>query len=114
MKPVAPNLAPPTQQTTLQTEIDRLCSSAKATDVRVTVPAPPSEEALRASTPFPPRPPETEEPDTERTPHAAITTPAPPISRIVSTDGGDEERAEAQAVGAAIPGPPRLPRIAGT
>jgi hypothetical protein len=107
MKPVAPELlsddAQKVDQPTLQSEIRRLCD-AKASSERITLPAPPTEEALRASTPFPPRDPDTGD-----------TLPAPPPSAARKrTDGERHEAADADdTLPATIPGPPPLPRIAG-
>jgi hypothetical protein len=103
MKPVAPALladdATP-DQPTLHSEIRALCD-ARAEDERITLPAPPTEEALRASTPFPPRR------DEEET---ATTTPAPPPSSCVRRT---DSQPDCEAVPSTIPGPPRMPRIAG-
>ena len=111
MKPVAPALLPDdaktTDQPTLQSEIRRLCDERASDQERITLPAPPTEEALRAATPFPPRDPNVLTSD---------TLPAPPPSSVArkrqdgehgeTTDAGDE-------LPSTIPGPPRVPRIAG-
>ena len=100
MKPVVPPLAPSegvADQPTLLSEIRRLCDD-KASDERITLPAPPTEETLRAATPVPPP----NEP-------AGDTIPAPPPSaarRRTDTDPGNEDEPST------IPGPPRLPSIA--
>jgi hypothetical protein len=115
MKPVAPTLPAPAEdeprsaQPSLHTEILRVCDT-KAADARITIPAPPTEEALRASTPFPP--PDDEAPDT--TPGSRDTTPAPPPSsprRRTDSDPGTEPAGD--ALPSTIPGPPRMPRVAG-
>jgi hypothetical protein len=102
MKPVAPELpyddAKP-QQPNLQSEIRRLCDT-KASDERVTIPSPPSEEALRAEAPVPP---EDGQELTEDT--TGDTLPAPPPSAKKREDGDDAP--------STIPGPPPLPRITG-
>ena len=106
MKPVAPALLKrpaaddPEHPTSLQSEIRALCD-AKATDQRITLPAPPTEEALRASTPFPP-------PRDEDAPRD--TTPAPPPSSVKRRSDTDPEP-ESEAPPSTIPGPPRVPRI---
>lgn len=103
MKPVAPELPSDdvkVDQPSLQSEIRRLCD-ARASDARITLPAPPTEEALRASTPFPPRDPEEASSD---------TIPAPPPSTARKRKDGE---AESEAIPSTIPGPPKLPRIAG-
>jgi hypothetical protein len=106
MKPVAPELPSDdakVDQPTLQSEIRRLCD-AKASEDRITIPAPPSEEALRASTPHPPRGLEP----------ASDTVPAPPPSAQRKRHDGEREDASSDAVTpSTIPGPPPLPRIAG-
>jgi hypothetical protein len=103
MKPVAPPLPAgdaETEQPSLESEIGRLCE-ARAAEERVTIPSPPSEEALRLSTPYPPA---DEEASTE-------TTPAPrPVSMMRRTDG----EPESEETPTTIPGPPPVPRIAGT
>jgi hypothetical protein len=107
MKPRAPDLTPAAQDPSLQTELDRVCEE-KARE-RVTVPAPPSAEVLRAATPLPPEPPE---PGTDSSSPAAVTLPAPPVvSQVVARGDHDEASAELEA---AIPRPPRVPRIAGS
>ena len=116
MKPVAPTLPtlsddePVSEQPSLHTEIRALCD-AKAADARITIPAPPTEEALRASTPFPPP----YDALGETTPEAARdTTPAPPPSSLRRrTDGGPDTDRMADSQPSTIPGPPRLPRVAG-
>jgi len=108
MKPRAPELTPDTQQPSLEAELGRLCD-AKAGEGRVTVPAPPSAEVLRAATPLPPEPPAEATPES---PRAAPTTPAPPVrSQVVRSRADSDEEPEAQD--AVIPPPPRLPRISG-
>jgi hypothetical protein len=102
MKPVAPTLpaaADKDDHPSLQSELGRLCE-AKASDERVTIPAPPTEEALRAATPFPP----------PRDPERRDTTPASPPSSIRRRTDSEPE---SEAVPSTIPGPPRVPRIAG-
>jgi hypothetical protein len=111
MKPVAPALlADDTEsdETSLQSEIRALCD-AKASQERITIPSPPSEEALRATTPFPPR-----------SGVASVETiPAPPASSASSArkrvEAGDdpESSLESEPLRPTIPGPPRTPRIAG-
>ncbi|HEY8092089.1 MAG TPA: hypothetical protein VIF09_29715, partial [Polyangiaceae bacterium] len=65
-----------------------------------TLPAPPSPETLRAATPFPP--------PSEREP-TLDTIPAPPPSASRKrVDSATDE-----SVPSTIPGPPRMPRIAG-
>ena len=103
MKPVAPALLARDDrpnQPTLHSEIRALCDT-KADNERITLPAPPTEEALRASTPFPPP---------RRDDDAPVdTTPAPPPSSCRRrTDSQPETESPST-----IPGPPRLPRIAG-
>ncbi|HEY3821144.1 MAG TPA: hypothetical protein VGL81_28460 [Polyangiaceae bacterium] len=104
MKPVAPALLADDDraaQPTLQSEIRALCDT-RATDERITLPAPPTEEALRASTPFPPPP---------RDPDAPVDTlPAPPPS---SCRRRSDSQPDDDASPSTIPGPPRMPRIAG-
>lgn len=105
MKPVAPELlsddAKKADQPTLQSEIRRLCD-AKDSHERITLPAPPTEEALRASTPFPPRPRDAD----------GDTLPAPPPSSARKRKDG-EDASDEDALPSTIPGPPPLPRIAG-
>jgi hypothetical protein len=119
MKPVAPALLSDdaAEQPSLQSEIGRVCDE-KASEVRATVPSPPSEEALRAATPFPPPPPLEETADDETPLVAAVTTPAPPpTSAIRKRPGGAQEsddEASPEAPRTTIPGPPRVPRITGT
>jgi len=123
MKPVAPALRPddgPSELPSLQSEIRRLCDD-KATAERATVPAPPSLEALRAATPYPPRTLDAEA-ERERQRQAELDTiPAPPpASSARSLDGAaaregtiDADATEPpERVPSTIPGPPRLPRIA--
>ena len=112
MKPLAPTLPtlsgdePPSEQPSLHTEIRALCD-AKASDARITLPAPPTEEALRASTPFPPPP----DALAETTPEAQRdTTPAPPPS---SSRRRTDSQPDIESQPSTIPGPPRLPRVIG-
>ncbi len=101
MKPVAPALLAEDDAPapTLQSEVRALCD-AKADHERITLPAPPTDEALRASTPFPPR----------REDDAPVDTlPAPPPSSCRRrTDSQPDTESPST-----IPGPPRMPRIAG-
>jgi hypothetical protein len=103
MKPVAPALLADDRrdQPTLHSEIRALCDT-KAADERITLPAPPTEEALRASTPFPPPRRDSDAP--------VDTTPAPPPS---SCRRRTDSQPDSEAQPSTIPGPPRVPRIAG-
>ncbi|MGH7296487.1 MAG: hypothetical protein ACRELB_16235 [Polyangiaceae bacterium] len=102
MKPVAPPMAsaePAEDESSIQSEVLRLCDERDRGD-RITLPAPPSPETLRAATPFPPA--------SERdVPMDTIPTPPPSASRKRADSASDE------AVPSTIPGPPRVPRIAG-
>jgi hypothetical protein len=116
MKPVAPALRQdgmPSELPSLQSEIRRLCDD-KAAAERTTIPAPPSLEALRAATPYPPA--VDPDADAERQRQAELDTiPAPaPASSARSVDGDDDADATQppERVPSTIPGPPRLPRIA--
>jgi hypothetical protein len=122
MKPVAPALRAkdgPSELPSLQSEIRRLCDDKAATE-RATIPAPPSLEALRAATPYPPRTLDADpEAERERKRQAELDTiPAPPpASSARSLDDAARDRdADAteppERVPSTIPGPPRLPRIA--
>jgi hypothetical protein len=102
MKPRAPLITTTTAQPSLHTEIARICD-VKANDARLTVPSPPSDDALRAATPLPLEAP------TEPPPGAA-TTPAPPPTSLVIVAGEDDED-PARATHPAIPPPPRLPKV---
>jgi hypothetical protein len=127
MKPVAPALRADDAQSelpSLQSEIRRMCD-AKATEARATIPAPPSLEALRAATPYPPpargeaeQPSELdEERQRQRQREAELDTiPAPPpASSTRKLEGGEDESGEpdGERAPSTIPGPPRMPRIAG-
>jgi hypothetical protein len=115
MKPRAPELTPETAEASLHAEIMRLCE-AKASEAHETVPAPPSEESLRAATPLPSgsvqdfRDAPTEPPPS----HDAITTPAPPpTSQVMASQEDDEDFTRTRrTTRPAIPPPPRLPKIA--
>jgi hypothetical protein len=105
MKPVAPPLAvsdaTTEEEPSIQSEVLRLCDERdRDRDGRITLPAPPSPETLRAATPFPPAGEREGSMDT-------IPTPPPSASRK-RADSMTEE-----AVPSTIPGPPRVPRIAG-
>ncbi|HEY8040459.1 MAG TPA: hypothetical protein VIF15_11725 [Polyangiaceae bacterium] len=104
MKPVAPPLsmdAAETPEPSLQTELLRACDE-RSEATRITLPAPPSPETLRAATPCPP--------SGERESASVDTIPAPPPSASRKrADSG----VELDAVPSTIPGPPRIPRIAG-
>lgn len=100
MKPVAPLLSQadgPVDDSSIEAEVHRLCD-ARDRDGRITLPAPPSPETLRAATPCPP--PSREEPTLD-------TIPSPPPSAARSR--GELAVEDAPST---IPGPPRLPRIA--
>ncbi|HEY5239860.1 MAG TPA: hypothetical protein VIJ22_00275 [Polyangiaceae bacterium] len=103
MKPVAPALLADDEkapQPTLHSEIRALCDTREAHE-RITLPAPPTDEALRASTPFPP----------PRDPDAPVDTmPAPPPS---SCRRRTDSHPDGETGPSTIPGPPRVPRIAG-
>ena len=103
MKPVAPPLAvsddTDEEESSIQSEVLRLCDE-RDRDGRITLPAPPSPETLRAATPFPPAGEREGAMDT-------IPTPPPSASRKRADLLGEE------AVPSTIPGPPRVPRIAG-
>jgi hypothetical protein len=115
MKPVAPALRVDERDTpvrTLQSEIRALCES-RSDHERITIPAPPSPESLRLATPVPP--PEPDERDTIPPSHVESsprrdTIPSPPPSspRRRGDDVGEDED-----VPSTIPGPPRVPNIAG-
>jgi hypothetical protein len=100
MKPLAPKLVADditVETPSIESEMLRLCEE-QAPHSRITIPAPPTEEALRLATPVPP-------------PEAAErrdTTPAPPPSSIRRRADTDEM----EAVPSTIPGPPRLPNVA--
>ncbi|MGD0524019.1 MAG: hypothetical protein ABSE49_02680 [Polyangiaceae bacterium] len=113
MKPVAPALLSDDDraaQPTLHSEIRALCDNKGEDDTRgealeagerITIPAPPTEEALLMSTPFPPR----------HDPDAPVDTlPAPPPS---SCKRRSESNPDFDNAPSTIPGPPRIPRIAG-
>jgi hypothetical protein len=100
MKPVAPTLVADditTETPSLEREMQRVCEE-QAPHSRVTIPAPPTEEALRLATPLPPH-------DSER----RDTTPAPPPSSIRRRSDTDPEIEDPPST---IPGPPRLPNVA--
>jgi hypothetical protein len=102
MKPVAPPLsmdAAESPEPSLQTELQRACDE-KNDAARITLPAPPSPETLRAATPCPP--------SHEESTLETIPAPPPSASRKRADSGVDLE-----AVPSTIPGPPRMPRIAG-
>jgi hypothetical protein len=108
MKPVAPALLSDDgrAQPTLHSEIRALCDNqaeddAKTEGERITIPAPPTEEALLMSTPFPPR-------RDSDAPVDTMPAPPPPSCRRRSESHPDLESAPST-----IPGPPRIPRIAG-
>ncbi|HTQ48384.1 MAG TPA: hypothetical protein VMI75_36760 [Polyangiaceae bacterium] len=107
MKPTAPPLSvhEDAPDSSLESEIARACETAH--DERITIPAPPTAEALRAATPFPP--PDDEESQDEET--RRDTTPAPPpkTSAIRRRDGGDD--GEEEPVPDTIPSAPRVPKI---
>jgi hypothetical protein len=116
MKPVAPALLsdePQSAQPTLQSEIRALCDrgadnrgedDTRAEGERITIPAPPTEEALLMSTPFPPR----------RDPDAPVDTmPAPPPSSCRRRSDSQADLDGLDNAPSTIPGPPRIPRIAG-
>lgn len=99
MKPPAPPLslpddAPP--ESSIQSEIARVCET-RARDERITIPAPPTPETLRAATPCPPA----------REEEHLDTIPAPPPSSVRKRD--DEELEDPAA--ATIPGAPRVPNL---
>ncbi len=113
MKPVAPTLhaEPKADLPSLQSEIRALCergergergdesrAESRASDERITLPAPPSPEALRAATPVPPRDPPSHD-----------TIPAPPPSAARRRADGEPEVEPSPST---IPGPPRVPSIA--
>ena len=106
MKPTAPPLSvhEVAPDSSLQSEIARACETAH--DERITIPAPPTAEALRAATPCPPADDEFQDEETQRD-----TTPAPPpkTSAIRRRDGGDD--GEEESAPDTIPGAPRLPKI---
>jgi hypothetical protein len=100
MKPVAPQLQVDditTETPSLASEMLRFCEE-QAPHSRITIPAPPTEEALRLATPVPP-------PESER----RDTTPAPPPSSIRRRADTDPAIEDAPST---IPGPPRLPNVA--
>jgi hypothetical protein len=107
MKPTAPPLSVPEEApaSSLQSEIARACETAH--DERITIPAPPTAEALKAATPCPP--PDEEFLDDEET--GRDTTPAPPptTSAIRKRDGGDDGEEETSPD--TIPSAPRVPNI---
>lgn len=100
MKPVAPQLAVDdvtAEIPSIESEMRRLCEE-QAPHSRITIPAPPTPEALRLATPVPP-------PESER----RDTTPAPPPSSIRRRSDTDPAIDDAPST---IPGPPRLPSVA--
>jgi hypothetical protein len=101
MKPVAPPLpeGEPADEASIHTEVLRLCDEQER-HARITLPAPPSPETLRAATPLPP--PSSREPSLD-----TIPSPPPSTSRRRLDAGADD------AVPSTIPGPPPVPRIAG-
>jgi hypothetical protein len=106
MKPTAPPLSvhDVAPDSSLESEIARACETAH--DERITIPAPPTAEALRAATPCPP--PDEEWPDEET---RRDTTPAPPpiTSAIRRRDGGED--VEEEPAPDTIPSAPRVPKI---
>jgi hypothetical protein len=101
MKPVAPSLpADKADLPSLQSEIRALCE-AKASEERITVPSPPTEEALRAATPLPP--------SDEHDMAVADTIPSPPPP--VVTQSGEVGLGGEDPLQTAIPRPPRVPNI---
>jgi hypothetical protein len=101
MKPVAPML--PTadateEESSIQSEVLRLCDASERGE-RITLPAPPSSEMLRAATPFPPP---------LRAESTLETIPSPPPSSARKRD----EAGPDEAAPSTIPGPPRVPHIA--
>lgn len=102
MKPTAPPLSRPDDapESSLQSEIARACETAH--DDRITIPSPPTAEALKAATPCPPSDEETQ-PDEGR----RDTTPAPPPSSMLRRRDDAEEEPEPDV----IPGAPRVPKI---
>lgn len=97
MKPTAPPMSPPEDapESSLESEIARVCET-KARDERVTIPAPPTPETLRAATPCPPA----------REENHLDTIPAPPPSSVRKREEGEEELPVST-----IPGAPRVPNI---
>jgi hypothetical protein len=110
MKPTAPPLSVPEDapESSLQSEIARACETAH--DERITIPAPPTAEALKAATPCPPADEESRQSDeeSEHEDGRRDTTPAPPprASAICKRDDDEEEPTPE-----AIPVAPRVPKI---
>ena len=101
MKPVAPRIPQADAaegDSSIHSEVLRLCDAQDQGD-RITLPAPPSSEMLRAATPFPP-------PLRAESTLDTIPSPPPSAARKRGEAGTDE------AAPSTIPGPPRLPRIA--
>ncbi len=100
MKPTAPPLSLPEDaaapESSLQSEIARACDT-KARDERITIPAPPSPETLKAATPCPPA----------REENHLDTIPAPPPSSIRKRDDAEGEELPVST----IPGAPRVPNV---
>jgi hypothetical protein len=69
MKPTAPSLSLTDEapESSLESEIARVCET-KARDERITIPAPPSPETLKAATPCPPAREESDLPGAPRVP----------------------------------------------
>ncbi|HEX8789318.1 MAG TPA: hypothetical protein VF765_00095 [Polyangiaceae bacterium] len=101
MKPQAPPLSLPPDdaapESSIQSEMARVCET-RARNERITIPAPPSPETLRAATPCPPA----------REEEHLDTIPAPPPSSVRKRD--DEDTLEEPAV-STIPGAPRVPNL---
>ncbi len=97
MKPTAPPLsvADEAPESSIVSEIARACET-KAHDERITIPAPPSPETLRAATPCPPA----------REENHLDTIPAPAPSSIRRREEGADEIPVST-----IPGAPRVPNV---
>jgi hypothetical protein len=104
MKQTTPPLSVPGEapDSSLQSEIARACETAH--DERITIPAPPTAEALRAATPCPPPGEECEHEETRRD-----TTPAPPPTTSAIRNGGDD--GEEEPAPETIPSAPPVPKI---
>jgi hypothetical protein len=101
MKPTAPPLSLPDDaapESSIQSEIARVCET-KARDERITIPAPPSPETLKAATPCPPA----------REENHLDTIPAPPPSSVRKRDESDAAVEEPPV--STIPGAPRVPDV---
>ena len=110
MKPTAPPMVQPVEgedEASIHAEVLRLCDERER-DGRITLPAPPSPEALRASTPFPPR----NDEDDRVKPLDTVPAPPPSASRK-RTESGVVESGGEDSVPSTIPGPPPVPRIVG-